>query len=172
MVLSSVLSFSTPGKMSLGDPPEGQSESTLRQASNGKRRRDWTARRSMLKIISCLRNSVQHAVLPYPGNKTAMIGSFAILASRKIMLRIFRGLAFSVSQSADHPRRRIHPIFPSARRYRIASPASRTRRGPRQGGPVWSCRASELFVARTRHLPRISAFWSSAISYVRLGPRH
>jgi hypothetical protein len=35
-----------------------------------------------------------------------MIGSFAILASRKIMLRIFQGLTFSVSQSVEHPLRR------------------------------------------------------------------
>jgi hypothetical protein len=35
-----------------------------------------------------------------------MIGSFAILASRKIMLRIFHGLAFGVSQSVEHPLRR------------------------------------------------------------------
>jgi hypothetical protein len=37
--------------MTLGDPAEGPNEGTLRQVSNGKGRRDWTARLSMLKTI-------------------------------------------------------------------------------------------------------------------------
>jgi hypothetical protein len=65
-------------------------------------------RRAILfaQIVWKLANRLQHAVLPFPGNKTAAIGSFVIPASRKIMLRVFHGLAFSVSQSFQHLRGR------------------------------------------------------------------